>query len=145
MTPSRVQLDLGLEPVDVLRRLRGAERVAALIGEWHQGEALIACDPIRVTTVADDPFEVVDESQAGWWIGAWGYRLGNRLESLPEVASRPVPQPEHRLALYDVVLRLVDGAWFVEHVPEADPSPLIARLSTAAATKPFEVGTLGST
>jgi para-aminobenzoate synthetase/4-amino-4-deoxychorismate lyase len=144
VNPARVQrvpLDLGLEPVDVLRRLRGAERVAALIGDWHQGEALIACDPIRVAAADDDPFAVIDEGDAGWWIGSWGYRLGGRIESLPVMGERPVPQPEHRLALYDVVLRLVDGAWFVEHLPDADPSALIDRLAIESTTQPFDVGT----
>jgi len=157
----RVQLDLGLEPVDVLRRLRGAERVAALIGDWHQGEALIACDPVRVAAAGEDPFAVIDGTSdsgapaAGWWIGNWGYRLGSRVESLPDVASRPVPQPEHRLALYDVVLRLVDGAWFIEHLPEADFTAggasrvqrMMERLTTdpAGAARPFDVGTFALT
>jgi para-aminobenzoate synthetase/4-amino-4-deoxychorismate lyase len=134
-----------MEPVDVLRRLRGAERVAALIGDWHQGEALIACDPIRVAGVDDDPFAVIDDPRDGWWIGSWGYRLGGRVETLPDVARRPVPQPEHRLALYDVVLRLVDGTWFVEHLPDADPSTLINRLTAAPTTQPFDVGTFAMT
>ena len=158
MNPTRVPLDLGLDPVDVLRRLRGSERVAALIGDWHQGEALIACDPVRIATTDEDPFAVID-SGAGWWIGSWGYRLGSRVESLPDVASRPVPQPEHRLALYDVVLRLVDGAWFVEHLSDADPTPLLERLApkhfaslragryppTRFTTQPFDVGTFALT
>jgi para-aminobenzoate synthetase/4-amino-4-deoxychorismate lyase len=145
VNPARVQLDLGLEPVDVLRRLRGAQRVAALVGDWHQGEALIACDPLRVAEADHDPFAAIDESHAGWWIGSWGYRLGNRLESLPAMGERPVPQPEHRVALYDVVLRLVDGAWFIEHLPDADPSSLIQRLATAPTTRPFGVGTFALT
>jgi para-aminobenzoate synthetase/4-amino-4-deoxychorismate lyase len=143
VNPARVRrerLDTGLEPVDVLRRLRGAERVTALIGDWHQGEALIACDPIRVAGPDDDPFTVIDDPSAGWWIGIWGYRLGSRIEELPDVARRPFPQPEHRLALYDVVLRLVDGTWFVEHLPDADPSTLIDRLTAAPTAEPFEVG-----
>ncbi|HUS23110.1 MAG TPA: hypothetical protein VMZ66_13980, partial [Aeromicrobium sp.] len=147
MSPARVQrvpLDIGLEPVDVLRRLRGAERVAALIGDWHQGEALIACDPIRVAS-GDDPFAVIDDPHAGWWIGSWGYRLGGQIESLPVMGERPVPQPEHRVALYDVVLRLVDGAWFVEHLPDADPTTLIELLATEPTTRPFGVGTFALT
>ena len=64
MNPARVRrerLDTGLEPVEVLRRLRGAERIAALIGDWHQGEALIACDPVRVAPI-DDPFAAIDDT-----------------------------------------------------------------------------------
>ena len=148
MNPARVhrsRLETGLEPVDVLRRLRGADRPVALIGDWHQGEALIACDPVGIAGVDDDPFAVIDDPNAGWWIGSWGYRLGGRIESLPNVARRPVPQPEHRLALYDVVLRLVDGTWFVEHLPDADPSALVERLSTAPTTQPFDVGAFALT
>ena len=141
----RIQLDLGMEPVDVLRCLRGTARVVALIGDWHQGEALIACDPVRVAGPDDDPFRVIDEDERGWWIGAWGYRLGRQLERLPEMGARPVPQPEHRIGLYDVVLRLVDGAWFVEHLPGADPEPLLARLSIDRSPQPFEVGTFAMT
>ncbi len=134
----------GIEPVDVLRRLRGSEHLAALIGDWHQGEALIACDPIQVVATDDDPFAAVDVAD-GWWIGSWGYRLGSRIESLPEFAARPTPQPEHRIARYDVVLRLVDGSWFVEHLPDADPGPLIARLTTPPTSRQYEVGTFAMT
>ncbi|HUP99287.1 MAG TPA: hypothetical protein VM093_02405, partial [Aeromicrobium sp.] len=130
----------GLEPVDVLRRLRGAERVVALIGDWHQGEALLACDPVHVVGPDDDPFTAVDDRESGWWIGNWGYRLGTLIERVPHADQRPVPQPEHRIALYDVVLRLVDEAWFVEYVSGADPAPLVERLSGAASARPFEVG-----
>ena len=66
----------------------------------------------------------------------------NRFPTSPAV---PVPQPEYRLALYDVVLRLVDGAWFVEHLPDADPSPLLERLATEPTIQPFDVGTFAMT
>ncbi len=57
---------------------------------------------------------------------------------------RPIPQPEFRVARYDTVLRLVDGAWFVE-TPEgghdgADPSQLLALLAVDGAPASFEVG-----
>ena len=42
------------------RRLRGRDRLVALIGDWHQGEALIACDPVQVLGPDDDPFRAVD-------------------------------------------------------------------------------------
>jgi para-aminobenzoate synthetase/4-amino-4-deoxychorismate lyase len=137
----RTRLDLGLEPVDVLRRLRGANRVAALIGDWHQGEALLACDPIRTGQPDDDPFVAIDDAHGGWWIGSWGYRLGGRIEELPDAGARPVPQPDHRIALYDSVLRLVDGAWFLERLPHADPASLLDRLAAEPVAEPFAVGT----
>ena len=141
----RTRLELGLEPVDVLRRLRGRVRVAALIGEWHQGEALIACDPVRVLGTDDDPFDSIDETRDGWWIGNWAYRLGSRVESLPDLGERPVPQPDHRIALYEVVLRLVDGAWFVEHVEGSDPAWLLDALSAPGPSAPFHVGEFSMT
>lgn len=140
----RLHLDIALEPVDVLRRLRGADRVSALIGDWHQGEALIGCNPVEVAGPDADPFGVLDASD-GWWIGAWGYRLGRRVERLPDLGARPIPQPEFRAARYDVVLRLVDGAWFVEHLPDANPAHLVAWLTTATTTESFDVGTFTMT
>lgn len=116
--------ELTASPTDVLRTLRDRDRPVALIGSWRAGETLIACDPVRVAEPGDDPFALVD-SGAGWWVGAWGYRLGSRLERLPDLGPRPMPQPEHRLALYDRVLRRVDGEWFVEYVEGADPSTLV--------------------
>lgn len=141
----RTRLDVALEPVDVLRRLRGRERLVALIGDWHQGEALIACDPVEVLAADADPFTAVDDGQ-GWWIGNWGYRLGARLEDLPDLGARPVPQPEFRIARYSSVLRLVDGAWFVETVGGVDPEPLLAHLAAGQdAAAPFDVGSFALT
>lgn len=144
---TRTRLDLELEPVDVLRRLRGRDRVVALLGDWHQGEALLACDPVQVLGAGDDPFAAIDapeDGASGWWIGNWGYRLGSRIETLPDLGERPVPQPEFRLALYDTVLRLVDGAWFIEtpdggHA-DADPARLLDLLGADGSPAPFEVG-----
>jgi len=140
----RTRLDLGLEPVEVLRRLRGRDRVVALLGDWHQGEALLACDPVRVLHPDDDPFTAVDDA-TGWWIGNWGYRLSSRIEELPGFGPRPVPQPEFRLALYDSVLRLVDGAWYVETVDGADPSGLLQQLAGDGVPLSFEVGRFAMT
>jgi para-aminobenzoate synthetase/4-amino-4-deoxychorismate lyase len=139
----RTRLDVGLEPVDVLRRLRGRDRLVALIGDWHQGEALIACDPVQVLGPDDDPFEAIDGGD-GWWIGNWGYRLGARIEDLPDLGHRPIPQPEFRVARYDTVLRLVGGAWFVETTEGgrdgSDSSWLLDLLAMDTAPAPFEVG-----
>jgi para-aminobenzoate synthetase/4-amino-4-deoxychorismate lyase len=145
---SRTRLDLELQSVDVLRRLRGRDRVAALIGDWHQGEALIACDPVQVIGPDDDPFSAIDgadDRSAGWWIGNWGYRLGARIEDLPDLGRRPIPQPEFRLARYASVLRLVDGAWFIETIDGVDPAGLLDLLATDGAAEPFEVGRFAMT
>ncbi|HSI26876.1 MAG TPA: anthranilate synthase component I family protein, partial [Aeromicrobium sp.] len=133
---TRRRLDIALEPVDVLRRLRGRDRIAAILGDWHQGEALITCDPVEI--VADEPFAV--DGLQGWLLGAWGYRLGATLERLPDFGSRPVPQPEFHLARYEAVLRLIDGAWFVEHLDATDPAPLLELLAGPAEVRPFAAG-----
>jgi para-aminobenzoate synthetase/4-amino-4-deoxychorismate lyase len=133
---TRRRLDIALEPVDVLRRLRGRDRIAAILGDWHQGEALITCDPVEI--IADEPF-VVDGLE-GWLLGAWGYRLGATLEHLPAFGIRPVPRPEFQLARYEAVLRLIDGAWFVEHLAIADPTPLLELLAGPAEVRPFAAG-----
>ena len=121
----RIRLDIGLEPVEVLRRFRGRQRVVALIGDWHHGEALIAFDPVRV--LDGHPFDDVDLPAVaqsgvfgGGWIGSWGYQLGHVVEHLPPPARRPVPQPYARVAFYDRVLRLTDGVWWLETLGRTD-------------------------
>jgi para-aminobenzoate synthetase/4-amino-4-deoxychorismate lyase len=116
----RRRLDLRADPLDVLRRFRGRDRLVALLGAWHHGEALIAFDPVEV--LRGDPFTGIDlpamssdvAGFGGGWIGAWGYQLGRRVEQLPPWPDRPDPQADHRLAFYDHVLRLADGTWWFE-------------------------------
>lgn len=146
----RTRLDLALGPLDVLRCFRGRDRLVALVGAWNQGEALIAFDPVRVLT--GDPFAVdlepsPDPGFGGGWIGAWGYRLGAQIERLPPSPPRPAPQPDHRVAFYDHVLRLADGTWWLESLrPDVGRDARIRAVLTAA--KPpgtseggiFEVG-----
>lgn len=116
----RRRLDLEADPLDVLRLFRGRERLVALLGAWHHGEALIAFDPVEV--LQGDPFTGIDLDAAspdvagfgGGWIGAWGYQLGRLIEQLPAAPRRPTPQPDHRIAFYDHVLRLADGTWWFE-------------------------------
>ena len=147
----RQPLDLELAPVDVLRRFRGRERLVALIGAWHHGEALIAFDPIRVLT--GDPFDIdlprsaVQPGAAagfgGGWIGAWGYQLGTRLERLPPAPHRPTPQPDHRVAFYDHVLRRADGRWWLESLrrdDDRDAAILSVLHGDPAPVRSFEVG-----
>jgi para-aminobenzoate synthetase/4-amino-4-deoxychorismate lyase len=116
---SRRRLDLTADPLDVLRRFRDRDRLVALMGAWHHGEALIAFDPVEV--LDGDPFTGIDldpmpggHGFGGGWIGAWGYQLGRSVERLPDPPRRPVPQPDHRLAFYDHVLRRCDGTWWLE-------------------------------
>ena len=149
---TRRRLDITLEPLDVLRRFRDRERLVALIGAWHHGEALIAFDPMDVLT--GDPFEGIDLTPSpsdgffGGWIGAWGYQLGRLVEDLPGVPPRRILQPDHRIAFYDHVLRLAGGVWWHESLT-TDParaSEIDAILAEEpAAVEPYEVGTFEMT
>ncbi|MBP2390313.1 aminodeoxychorismate synthase component I [Aeromicrobium fastidiosum] len=150
---SRRRLDLRDEPLDVLRRFRGRERLVALIGAWHHGEALIAFDPVEV--LEGDPFAGIDVEPlppgggfGGGWIGAWGYQLGHLVERLPPPPRRPHPQPHHRLGFYDRVLRLCDGTWWLESLTsdtERDAAILEALAVPAPAPRPHDVGTFTMT
>ena len=132
---------LGLEegPLEVLRRFRGRDRPVALVGAWHQGDALVACDPVRVLDPeVDDPFDLSlpevalgasSDGAAGFgggWIGLWGYRLGGRLERVPPARARPVEQPDARLAFYAWVLRRSRGTWWLEWLGDVDVAPVLA-------------------
>ncbi len=146
----RIRLDIGFEPVEVLRHFRGRDRVVALIGDWHQGEALIAFDPVRV--LDGNPFDDVDLSPVaqsgvfgGGWIGSWGYQLGHLVEELPPPANRPVPQPYARVAFYDRVLRLTDGVWWLESLGRADDADVLDALAAPAEPEAFTVGTFAMT
>ncbi|MGI9084057.1 MAG: aminodeoxychorismate synthase component I [Aeromicrobium sp.] len=141
----RTRLDIGLEPVQVLRRFRGRDRVVALIGDWHHGEALIAFDPVRV--LDGHPFDDVDLEPVtqtgafgGGWIGSWGYQLGHLVEKLPPPAARPIPQPMTRIAFYDRVIRLTDGVWWLETLGRADDADVVHALATPADSETFAVG-----
>jgi len=153
----RTRLDLDLGPLDVLRRFRGRERLVALVGDWHHGEALIAFDPVRVLDA--DPFDLDLEPMGadgdghsavgfgGGWIGAWGYQLGSSIERLPAAPDRPVEQPMHRLAFYDHVLRRTDGTWWLESLTRDDrrDAAILQRLSEPAEPASYEVGTFEMT
>jgi len=141
----RRRLDLEASPTEVLRRLRGRDRLVALIGAWHHGEALVACEPVRVL----ERWDAVDLPHAeadgfgGGWIGAWGYRLAHHVEDLPADPVRPVPQPDHRVGYYDLVLRRVRGTWWLESLGEPDPARaagLLDAVSEAAEPRPFRTG-----
>ncbi len=152
----RRRLDLVGDPVDVLRRLRGQARVVALVGAWHGGDVL-AFDPLHVLPGDADPFDlpqpVVAAGSArfgGGWIGSWGYQLGRRVERLGRPPARPVPQPDHRLAFYDCVLRHADGSWWLERLTglvapdeqEARTARFLAALERPVEARPVDVGRL---
>ena len=141
----RRRLDLDLDPFDVLRRFRDRDRLVALVGSWHHGEALIAFDPTHV--LDGDPFDidlppVAADGFGGGWIGAWGYQLGSLIERLPPVPRRPVWQPAHRIAFYDHVLRLTDGVWWLESLVVDDDRDAAILRALAADVVPadFVVG-----
>nr|WP_162255490.1 aminodeoxychorismate synthase component I [Aeromicrobium sp. Root236] len=144
----RTRLDLDLDPLDVLRLFRGRDRLVALLGAWHHGEALIAFDPVAV--LDGDPFTGIDLEPlpsdvggfGGGWIGAWGYQLGRLVEELPSPPQRPIPQPDHRIAFYDHVLRRTDGTWWLESlVPDAERDARIVEALRGTATgQAYEVG-----
>ncbi|MRJ75406.1 aminodeoxychorismate synthase component I [Aeromicrobium sp. SMF47] len=150
----RRRLDLQADPLDVLRRFRGRDRLVALLGDWHHGEALIAFDPSRV--LEGDPFSGIDldplppdvSGFGGGWIGAWGYQLGRLVEDLPPTPHRPIPQPDHRLAFYDHVLRLSDGVWWLESLTRDDErdARVVAALDAAAPDpRAYDVGSFAMT
>jgi len=151
---TRHRLDLEADPLDVLRRFRGRDRLVALLGAWHHGEALIAFDPVEV--LAGDAFDGIDLDPVpsagagfgGGWIGAWGYQLGRLVEQLPPPPHRPSPQPDHRIAFYDHVLRLTDGTWWLESLtsdPARDQRVLAALAEPAPPAAPYDVGTFTMT
>ncbi len=122
----------------------------ALLGAWHHGEALIAFDPVRVLT--GDPFDVdlepsPDLGFGGGWIGAWGHQLGARLERLPPAPPRPTPQPDHRVAFYDHVLRRSDGTWWLESLSDdaARDARIRAALAADGPRRDVEVGSFEMT
>ena len=136
--------------MEVLRRFRGRDRLVALIGDWHQGEALIAFDPVRV--LDGRPFDDIDLPPAtqsgafgGGWIGSWGYQLGHLIEELSPPAHRPVPQPYTRVAFYDRVLRLTDGVWWLETLGRTDDADVLDALAAPDEAESFTVGTFTMT
>ena len=121
----RRPLDVSLAPTDLVRALRGERGLCALIGDWYDGGAVVAFDPVRV---ADDPFDALDDLPVaegagfgGGWIGYVGYQVGRRIERLPPVPPRPTPLPDFHLAYYDRVLRFdaTTTNWWFEAVVSA--------------------------
>lgn len=122
----------------MLRALRGRPGLVGLVGAWAGGGALVACDPVAVLGVEDDPFgllargAVMDDPGGrtpfvgGGWFGLWGYQLGRRLERLPAPPARPMPQPDHWLARYEWVLRQdAEGRWSFESLVGPEQAALV--------------------
>ncbi|MBK5217954.1 MAG: aminodeoxychorismate synthase component I, partial [Propionibacteriales bacterium] len=61
-----------------------------------------------------------DPCFAGGWIGAWGYQLGSRIESLPPAPDRPLPMADFHLSFYDWVVLLREGSWWFEALVTAE-------------------------
>ncbi len=117
-------------PTDVLRRLRGAPGLVALVGEWCGGGAVLAWEPAEVLPADADPFDlplpsVTEAGGAGFgggWIALWGYQLNRLLEAVPPPPPRPSAQADHWCARYDWVIRYDAGqdAWAFETLLEPD-------------------------
>ena len=124
----RVPLACQLAPQDVLRALANRPGPFALSGHWAGGGAIVGSDPLLAAGPDADPFSTLDAvpdvdggvaagtgAVGGGWFGWLGYRLGRRIERLPEGPPRPVPLPDFHLAYYDHLLRLdPDGRWWFE-------------------------------
>ncbi|MFD1858362.1 bifunctional aminodeoxychorismate synthase component I/aminodeoxychorismate lyase [Aeromicrobium camelliae] len=152
MAVGREPIALDASPTDVLRALRDRSRLVALIGSgWSVGEAVIACEPVRELATwdaVDLPRDADPEGFGGGWIGSWGYQLAGEVEALPPVPSRPIPTPALRVGFYDVVLRRVDGQWWLEWLHDADPARVTAlrdAVTGDAAARPFTAGPLALT
>src|SRR6478735_10967947 len=127
----RSRVDSSLAATQMLRALRDRVGLFGLIGDWYDGRTVVGFDPASRLAPGADPFAALSDQAAqdgtagfgGGWVGAFGYRLGQRLEHLPAGPPRPVPLPEVTLAYYDhVLVRDTEGWWFEALVNEANRS-----------------------
>jgi para-aminobenzoate synthetase/4-amino-4-deoxychorismate lyase len=139
-TLERVPLDCTVTPQDALRALADQPWPFALTGDWAGGGAIVSSSPLAVADPGDDPFALLDAlprvggheepgpAVGGGWFGWLGYRLGRRIEELPEGPPRPVPLPDFHLAYYDHVVRLdSSGRWWFEALVGPGAEDRIAR------------------
>ncbi len=136
----RVKLDCRLAPQDALRALADERWLFALTGDWAGGGAIVGAAPLAIADADADPFALLDAvpdvgapgdleaAIGGGWFGWLGYRLGRRIEDLPEGPPRPVPFPDFHLAYYDHVLHLDRvGQWWFEALVVAGAEDRLAR------------------
>jgi para-aminobenzoate synthetase/4-amino-4-deoxychorismate lyase len=136
----RLPLDCDLTPQDVLRALADEPWPFALTGDWAGGGAVVGSSPLVVAEPDADPFALLDAlpvvgeplhrgpAVGGGWFGWLGYRLGRRIEDLPEGPPRPIPFPDFHLAYYDHVLHLdPSGQWWFETLLDPGADGRIAR------------------
>jgi para-aminobenzoate synthetase/4-amino-4-deoxychorismate lyase len=137
----REPLPSALSAAEVLLRCGGERLPFALTGQWAGGGAIVGSEPVAVAAPDDDPFAVLDRLPAvcdaesvpagavgGGWFGWLGYRLGARLERVPDGPPRPVPMPDFHLAYYDHLLRLdAHGRWWFEALATDERRPALDR------------------
>ena len=136
----RVKLDSSVAPQDALRLLADEPWPFALTGDWAGGGAVVGSNPLVVAEPGADPFALLDAlplvgetshrdaAVGGGWFGWLGYRLGRRIEDLPEGPPRPVRLPEFHLAYYDHLLHLDPfGQWWFEALVGTGAEDRIAR------------------
>ncbi len=157
----RVVAPAAVTPVRMLQALRDQPGLAALLGDWHHGDALIAFRPTRVLAPDEDPFAALGaagrdgirtgagEAFGGGWIGYLGYQLAGSLEVLPPPPPHAGGLPDHHLAHYDHALRrrASTGEWVLEALPGADPARVdesaaivAAALAAPAGAQPYRCG-----
>jgi para-aminobenzoate synthetase/4-amino-4-deoxychorismate lyase len=129
-----------LTAAEALEALSEERMAFALVGQWAGGGAIVGSEPLSVADEDDDPFALLDQLPAvddpgsvapgtvgGGWFGWLGYRLGGRIEQVPEGPPRPVPMPDFHLAYYDHLLRRdADGQWWFEALATAPRSSELA-------------------
>jgi para-aminobenzoate synthetase / 4-amino-4-deoxychorismate lyase len=105
-------------PEQVLRAASGSDGLLALIGQWADGGAVLASDPLYVLPPAADPIAALGvqptltgaepDVVGGGWFGWLGYDSGCRL------------------AFYDHLLRYRAGRWFFEALWSAERDGLLS-------------------
>jgi para-aminobenzoate synthetase/4-amino-4-deoxychorismate lyase len=130
----------------VARHLEGEARGVAFIGSWAGGRAILADRPAELADPREDPFALLDRTEAGTWAGWLGYRLGRRLERLPPDGDRPVERPAAVLARFEHVCRCdADGRWWVAFPHAPDPAVVErwqARITAPPPATPWTAGHL---
>ena len=121
----RVPLECRLAPQDVLRAVADDPLPFALTGDWAGGGAIVGSSPLTVADTEADPFALLDVlpgvdkqtrpggAVGGGWFGWLGYRLGRRVEDLPEGRRvRPAPRVSPGLLRPRAASRPIGQWWF---------------------------------